>query len=67
MQPEVQSAAAAISVLLLKLRLAPGRVFRNIGVSPWEVSKVLQGFCRLAARLQTDPLQTHGSLKFVLP
>ena len=63
MQPQVQS--AAISILLRKMRFAPGRVFQNIGVIPWEVSKVLQGFWRLAARLQTDPLQTHGSLKFV--
>ncbi len=66
MQPQVQTAAAAISVLLHKMRFAPGRDFQNIGVIPWEVSKVLQGFWRLAARLQTDPLQTHGSLKFVL-
>ncbi len=39
---------------------------RDIGVIPWEVSKLLQGSWRLAARLQTDPLQTHGLLKVVL-
>ncbi len=66
MQPQVQTAAAAISVLLRKMRFTPGRVFQNIGVIPWEVSNVLQGSWRLAARLQTDPLQTHGSVKFVL-
>ena len=54
------------SLLLRKMRFAPGRVFQNIAVSPWEVSMVPQGFGRLAARLQTDPLQTHGLLKFAL-
>ena len=66
MRPQAQSAAAAASIPLHQMRFAPGRVFQNIGVIPWEVSMVLQGFWRLAARLQTDPLQTHGLLKFVL-